>query len=224
MTGYGRCFAAWRDDAGAAWDDYVRHDFVQGMADGTLPRQAFLAYLVQDYRFLIHFSRAWALGVVKAGTLAEMRACVATVDALLNHETSLHVRVCGDAGITAHTHVQRGFVVQQRIHRRHAGPHLGQRAGLDHAERPGAAEMDQEAVVLHEIGQERLPGQGAVGHPLHEIVADVVVPRRARIVPPGGEAAPVAGHCAAPGSIASRSTGHASPISPASFRNVSNRA
>ena len=101
MTGYGRCFAAWRDDAGAAWDDYVRHDFVQGMADGTLPRQAFLAYLVQDYRFLIHFSRAWALGVVKAGTLAEMRACVATVDALLNHETSLHVRVCGDAGITA---------------------------------------------------------------------------------------------------------------------------
>lgn len=101
MTGYGRCFAAWRDDAGAAWDDYVRHDFVQEMADGTLPRQAFLAYLVQDYRFLIHFSRAWALGVVKAGTLAEMRACVATVDALLNHETSLHVRVCGDAGITA---------------------------------------------------------------------------------------------------------------------------
>lgn len=101
MTDYGRCFAAWRADARGAWDDYVRHGFVEGMRDGTLPRPAFLAYLVQDYRFLIHFSRAWALGVVKAGSLAEMRACAATVDALVNRETSLHVRLCAEAGIPA---------------------------------------------------------------------------------------------------------------------------
>ena len=68
MTDYGRSFAAWREAAGA-WDDYVRHPFVQGLGDGTLPRQGFLRYLVQDYRFLIHFSRAWALGAAKAGTL-----------------------------------------------------------------------------------------------------------------------------------------------------------
>ena len=85
MTGYGRSFALWREAAGA-WDDYVRHPFVQGLGDGTLPRDGFLRYLVQDYRFLIHFSRAWALGAAKAGTLAEMRACIATVDALVNGE------------------------------------------------------------------------------------------------------------------------------------------
>lgn len=98
MTGYGRSFAAWRDSA-ETWDGYVRHPFVRALGDGTLPHEAFLRYLVQDYRFLIHFSRAWALGTAKAGTLAEMRACVATVDALLNHEMPLHIRICAGAGI-----------------------------------------------------------------------------------------------------------------------------
>ena len=65
-----------------------------------MPRKAFLGYLVQDYIFLIHFSRAWALGVVKAGTLEEMQACSATVNALLQEEMALHVSICGAAGIT----------------------------------------------------------------------------------------------------------------------------
>ncbi|MGA0616362.1 thiaminase II [Paracoccus sp. KR1-242] len=95
---YGRTFAAWRD-AAPDWDDYTRHAFVEGMRDGTLPRADFLAYLVQDYLFLIHFSRAWALAVVKAGDLDEMRACSATVHALLDHEMSLHVQTCASAGI-----------------------------------------------------------------------------------------------------------------------------
>jgi thiaminase/transcriptional activator TenA len=95
---YGRAFASWRA-AAPDWDAYVRHRFVRGLGDGTLPRAAFLHYLVQDYIFLTHFSRAWALAVVKADTLDEMRACAATVDALVNHEMQLHVRTCAAAGI-----------------------------------------------------------------------------------------------------------------------------
>lgn len=96
---YGRCFEGWRADCAPAWDAYTRHPFAQGLADGTLPRAAFLAYLRQDYLFLIHFSRAWALGVVKAGDPDEMRACAATVHALLEGEMALHVRLCAEAGI-----------------------------------------------------------------------------------------------------------------------------
>lgn len=95
---YGRAFAAWRGSA-PDWEAYVRHAFVAGLGDGTLPRDAFLRYLEQDYLFLIHFARAWALAVVKADTLDEMRAAVATVDALVNHEMQLHVRICAEAGI-----------------------------------------------------------------------------------------------------------------------------
>lgn len=96
---YGRTFAAWREAAGS-WRDYTRHAFVEGMRDGSLPRASFLHYLRQDYLFLIHFSRAWALGVTKAGTLEEMRTCAATVNALIDEEMRLHVETCAAEGIT----------------------------------------------------------------------------------------------------------------------------
>ena len=92
-------FAAWRA-AAEDWDAYTRHAFVEGLCDGTLPKQAFLRYLVQDYIFLIHFARAWALGVVKADTVDEMRVCAATVEALIHHEMDLHVRTCAASGIS----------------------------------------------------------------------------------------------------------------------------
>ena len=97
---YGRSFAAWRAGCAGPWHAYTHHAFVEGIRDGTLPRAAFLRYLVQDYVFLIHFSRAWALAVTKAGNLAEMRACAATVHALVDGEMALHVRLCAEAGIT----------------------------------------------------------------------------------------------------------------------------
>lgn len=91
-------FAAWRR-AAPDWAAYTRHAFVEGLRDGTLPREAFLRYLVQDYLFLIQFARAWALGVVKSETLDEMRVCAATVDAGIHHEMDLHIRTCAAAGI-----------------------------------------------------------------------------------------------------------------------------
>ena len=96
---YGRAFGLWRD-AAPDWDAYTRHAFVEGLRDGSLPRAAFLHYLVQDYVFLIHFSRAWALAVVKAETLEEMKTASATVDALVNHEMQLHVETCAGEDIS----------------------------------------------------------------------------------------------------------------------------
>ncbi len=100
MDDYGRAFAAMREAARPVWAAYTRHAFVEGLREGTLPREAFLHYLRQDYVFLIHFSRAWALAVVKAGTLEEMQACSATVHALLDEEMALHVGICAEGGIS----------------------------------------------------------------------------------------------------------------------------
>ena len=97
---YGKTFALWRAAAGLEWPAYTEHTFVKGLADGSLPRAAFLHYLVQDYVFLIHFSRAWALAVTKAETIEEMRLCAGTVNALIDDEMSLHVQLCAKAGIS----------------------------------------------------------------------------------------------------------------------------
>ncbi len=98
MTPYGATFAGWRA-AAPAWEAYIRHRFVEGLRTGDLPRKAYLRYLRQDYLFLIHFSRAWALAVVKAEALEEMKTAASVVDALVNHEMRLHVETCAAEGI-----------------------------------------------------------------------------------------------------------------------------
>lgn len=97
--GYGQAFARWREAAGPAWQAYTRHAFVAGLGDGTLPRAAFLHYLRQDYVFLFHFARAWALAAAKAETLGEMRLAAATVAGLAEGEMGLHVALCAREGI-----------------------------------------------------------------------------------------------------------------------------
>jgi thiaminase/transcriptional activator TenA len=69
------------------------------LGDGTLPPEAFLHYLRQDYVFLIHFSRAWALAITKADTVEEMRLAAGTVNGLINEEIALHIKTCASAGI-----------------------------------------------------------------------------------------------------------------------------
>ncbi|MCX8228242.1 MAG: thiaminase II [Sulfitobacter sp.] len=100
---YGETFALWREGAAGPWHDFTHHAFVEGLGDGTLPRSAFLHYLIQDYVFLVHFSRAWSLAIVKSETLEEMKICAGTVDALVNHEMSLHVKTCAAEGINEAT-------------------------------------------------------------------------------------------------------------------------
>jgi len=100
MSDYGKAFTLMRDSMPGLWRVYTRHAFVEGMKDGSLPREAFLHYLRQDYVFLIHFSRAWALAVVKSETHSEMLTAVGTVNALVAEEMQLHIGICEAAGIS----------------------------------------------------------------------------------------------------------------------------
>lgn len=93
-------FAALRAACAEDWRGYVDHPFVRGLGDGSLPRGAYLAYLKQDYLFLVHFARAWALVVVKSGRIDEMRAAAATVSALIDAEMRLHIETCAAEGLS----------------------------------------------------------------------------------------------------------------------------
>ena len=82
------------------WDAYVNHAFVRQLAAGTLQPSSYKHFLIQDYLFLRHFARAWALVAYKAGDLSEMRAAAQTVDALINQELQLHIQTCAGWGIS----------------------------------------------------------------------------------------------------------------------------
>jgi len=88
-----------KDACAEDWRAYTEHAFVRGLGDGSLPQACFRHYLVQDYLFLIHFTRAYGLAVFKAETLEDMRAAAATAQALLDVEMRLHVRYCAGWGL-----------------------------------------------------------------------------------------------------------------------------
>jgi len=73
---------------------------VDGLRDGTLPDVAFRHYLGQDYLFLIHFARAYALAAYKADTLADIRDAAAGMRAIVDTEMALHVEYCAGWGLT----------------------------------------------------------------------------------------------------------------------------
>ncbi|WP_336756102.1 thiaminase II [Pantoea sp. USHLN298] len=92
---YGRL----RQQAGDHWHAYVSHDFVQQLAQGTLPAAAFRHYLTQDYLFLLHFARAYGLLVSKLHDPVALRTATASLNAIVN-ELPLHRAYCQQWGIS----------------------------------------------------------------------------------------------------------------------------
>lgn len=82
------------------WRAYCQHDFVLGLGDGTLPAPAFRHYLQQDYLFLLHFARAYALATYKSRSLADLRRGADGLKAILDVELDLHIAYCRDWGIS----------------------------------------------------------------------------------------------------------------------------
>lgn len=81
------------------WQQYIEHEFVQQLAKGTLPKACFQHYLKQDYLYLFHYSRAFALGVFKAKNFAEMETPRKTLE-ILCQEIQLHLNYCREWGIS----------------------------------------------------------------------------------------------------------------------------
>ena len=82
------------------WIDYTQHSFVNQLASGQLHQEAYLHYLKQDFLFLKHYARAYALAIYKAQTLEEMRAPLPSLHALIENETCHHMTYCAKWGLT----------------------------------------------------------------------------------------------------------------------------
>ncbi|KAF9101749.1 hypothetical protein BGX29_005286 [Mortierella sp. GBA35] len=81
------------------WEKYTQHAFVQGIADGTLPKESFIHYMKQDYLFLQTYARAHGLGAFKARTMAESKA-FAEIVVHIADESKLHIDYCAKWGIS----------------------------------------------------------------------------------------------------------------------------
>jgi thiaminase/transcriptional activator TenA len=97
---YGEVFKILKDKNVNIWLDYIKHEFVQKLANDSLHENCFLNYLKQDYLFLIQFSKAWSLAILKSDNLEEMKIAASTVNELINFEMGLHISLCEKYGIS----------------------------------------------------------------------------------------------------------------------------
>jgi thiaminase/transcriptional activator TenA len=82
------------------WEEIHRHPFVQGLGDGSLPKEKFAFYMRQDYLFLIDYAKLFAIASTKAYDLATSAKFAALQEATLNAEMSLHRQYARKFGIT----------------------------------------------------------------------------------------------------------------------------
>ena len=89
-----------RDSHKDNWLLYTKHEFINKLSNDTLKEEKFLNYLIQDYLFLIQFSKAWSLAILKSDNLEEMKIAASTVNDLINFEMELHITLCANYGIS----------------------------------------------------------------------------------------------------------------------------
>lgn len=96
----GFCDKAWQHTADLQ-DAIVAHPFNAALADGTLDRERFAFYLVQDQRYLVGFSRALAVASARAGDVDEAAFLAQSAHTALVVERSLHAGYLDRFGVGA---------------------------------------------------------------------------------------------------------------------------
>lgn len=96
----GFCAAAWAHTA-ELQDAIVRHPFNLALADGTLQRDRFAFYIVQDARYLFGFARALAAAAARAEDPADSAFLAGSAHGALAEERRLHAGYVEQLGLTA---------------------------------------------------------------------------------------------------------------------------
>lgn len=72
------------------WDEYLHHDFVNALEEGTLKEENFLFYLKQDYIYLINYAKCYALLALNADNAKELRFAMKFQNYIVEGELELH--------------------------------------------------------------------------------------------------------------------------------------
>ncbi len=72
------------------WAGYHKHPFVRGIASGTLDREKFQYYMLQDYLYLIDYAKVFAMGAAKAQDKETVRLFGSYMSQILEGEMDLH--------------------------------------------------------------------------------------------------------------------------------------
>lgn len=86
--------------AAPIWEQCYQHPFVQGLGDGSLSRDRFAYFMVQDHKYLSMYAKVFALGLVKCQNDRDAREFAAFIPSIFDAEKGLHETYLSKLGIT----------------------------------------------------------------------------------------------------------------------------
>ena len=93
------------------WASYHEKPFVQGLKYGTLDQKKFRSYIIQDYWYLMDYTKVFAIGVAKSKSVEVMKLFAKYIQAILDGEVNVHNGYMADFDITQeeldHTPIQQ---------------------------------------------------------------------------------------------------------------------
>ncbi|MDN5750303.1 MAG: thiaminase II [Pseudonocardia sp.] len=89
----------WSDITGV-YEAVLAHPFIAGLTDGTLPRESFLHYVVQDAHYLRGYARALAVCAAKAPDVDTTVLFAEHAAGAIAAERDLHAALMGELGST----------------------------------------------------------------------------------------------------------------------------
>lgn len=82
------------------WAGYNEKPFVKGIADGSLDHDKFKYYMIQDYLYLIDYTKVFSIGAAKSTDLAFMHLFAGYTHSILDGEMDIHRAYMERLGIT----------------------------------------------------------------------------------------------------------------------------
>jgi len=82
------------------WKSYNLHPFVSGLENGTLDKEKFKYYIIQDYLYLQDYLKVFAIGIAKAKSAETVSLFSNYVTVLTSSEMDIHRAYMHKLGIT----------------------------------------------------------------------------------------------------------------------------
>jgi len=86
--------------AAKVWEDGYNHPFVQELGKGTLDKEKFKFYLLQDYLYLLQYAKVFATAALKSDTEELMTGFTTSQYYILANEMNVHREYMTSFGIT----------------------------------------------------------------------------------------------------------------------------
>ncbi|MCL1994346.1 MAG: thiaminase II [Spirochaetes bacterium] len=89
-----------KSKSASIWEAGYNHPFVQELGKGTLDKEKFKFYLLQDYLYLLEYAKVFAIATVKSETEEQMTGFTQSQYFILANEMNVHRKYMADFGIT----------------------------------------------------------------------------------------------------------------------------